>query len=646
MFDQFLPDDAARPSPLEDEIFLSQRDVSLPLPINYVTDPGVSLLAACFSDGLISVSRLQRCYSNLLAVGFRRFELDLYWDEGRTSWSFCPVSMPPGLYEEDPPPSHPPSSSPSSPDTPISSGKLDANSNSDPQEGAIRQESLEEEQLEELGEWKCAPGAILSAFTRLLDSYNQATQNTLEAHLGYYIFNIHACSPFSSPTSPAPKPTTPLRVENLIETIMSGNLSSIIYTPMNLEDDRRNLNGSWFTVPSRYRPRTDYYTVEIDDNGINSTPDGWPSESFVEFSSSKRVLLSYGTIDPQMADLPVFQDDHVIFPSGYITANQSNLAINSTGGVTSGCYLRNGNGAEEVRRANSSWATYAINSLPDGDINTAIATLPRALTNCGISPLLNTSLGPTAADDIQPYKTFSDSTIWTWGPLEPRSYNATQSLGSDEHALLRCSQLTPSGRWSVTDCGTRYYIACRSSPLNWTVSDQRVSYSFAGTACPDGYTFSAPGTALENSYLTSALSRAGAFQARLRQDPSSGVLLAFNSLDVQGCWVQSSSRDGEGGMNADAGIGLGMGIGMEGSTCPYAEGGLEEFSRQRTIVVPVVAAIIVLVVSLGTLVTKGWGNRRRVRGGGRGRRTGGGDGKGWVGRGARANGFVYEGVPS
>lgn len=77
MADIFAPDEAARPSEQETEAILAQRDLSLPLPINYVTDPGVSLTAACFGDGVYDEMRLGKCFSNLLSVGFRRFDLDL-----------------------------------------------------------------------------------------------------------------------------------------------------------------------------------------------------------------------------------------------------------------------------------------------------------------------------------------------------------------------------------------------------------------------------------------------------------------------------------------------------------------------------------------------------------------------------------------
>ena len=77
MADVFAPDEAAKPTEQEVEAILAQRDLSLPLPINYVTDPGVSLTTACFGDGVYEEVRLGQCLSNLLALGFRRFDLDL-----------------------------------------------------------------------------------------------------------------------------------------------------------------------------------------------------------------------------------------------------------------------------------------------------------------------------------------------------------------------------------------------------------------------------------------------------------------------------------------------------------------------------------------------------------------------------------------
>lgn len=165
----------------------------------------------------------------------------------------------------------------------------------------------------------------------------------------------------------------------------------------------------------------------------------------------------------------------------------------------------------------------------------------------------------------------------------------------------------------MNDCGGKHLVACRAGPLNWTVSTFAVSYSFGSTACPKGFTFAVPGSALENGYLTRSILRSKEYKTKGGINPGPGVLLNVNSLDVGGCWVP--------------------GQGETNGTCPYDSGDLAEFSRQRTIVVPTVAAVIVLIVTVLTLVTKGYGNRRSGRRKERRVR-------------ARANGFVYEGVPS
>ena len=77
MSDAYAPGNDALPSVDDSRVLLTQRDLSLTIPINFMTVPSVSLSAACFGDRVIGEGELARCFSNLLAVGFRRFELDL-----------------------------------------------------------------------------------------------------------------------------------------------------------------------------------------------------------------------------------------------------------------------------------------------------------------------------------------------------------------------------------------------------------------------------------------------------------------------------------------------------------------------------------------------------------------------------------------
>jgi hypothetical protein len=148
----------------------------------------------------------------------------------------------------------------------------------------------------------------------------------------------------------------------------------------------------------------------------------------------------------------------------------------------------------------------------------------------------------------------------------------------------RCAVVNPisSGRWRVNDCGRR-------------VASHSTSYGFASQACPSGTTFSAPRTGPENLYLyRKMLERSG-------DDRDTPVWSDFSSMNTEGCRVT-------GGPNA---------------TCPYFDNTAD--GRRRTVLVPIIAAIIILL----TVFVKCNANRRVSRRRKRARR-----------------GWEYEGVPS
>jgi len=88
-----------------------------------------------------------------------------------------------------------------------------------------------------------------------------------------------------------------------------------------------------------------------------------------------------------------------------------------------------------------------------------------------------------------------------------------------------------------------------------------------------------------------------------------GAWVDFNSLDTEGCWTS-------GGPNA---------------TCPYTEAvGTKDDLQKKYVLVPTVAAIIVLIITAMTMFVKVAGSRSTRK------RT----------KRRADNGFVYEGVPS
>jgi hypothetical protein len=73
----YNPDTAVTAKPPYNTVFLSQRDLSLGVPVNFVTVPGVSLSSACFSHKNYEDEAFGKCVSNLIAVGFRKLDIDL-----------------------------------------------------------------------------------------------------------------------------------------------------------------------------------------------------------------------------------------------------------------------------------------------------------------------------------------------------------------------------------------------------------------------------------------------------------------------------------------------------------------------------------------------------------------------------------------
>lgn len=463
------------------------------------------------------------------------------------------------------------------------------------------------------GPYVCGTAVNLTTLTSLLYDFLVSTDTTLyplEAHMIIITLNVHSALSYTSPETPAlaPKQSSLPSATDLLGPIVYANLSSYLYTPDNLTSARANLNASWLAAQSRYQPYENYYTSQRGPGNIISTMNGWPSEAILEFANKRRLLLGYGTIDPQMAGYNISRDKHYIFPPNYIikaiTVNQT-----STGAIESGC-LFNAND-KMLTDANSSWVLSTDYPPPDSSIlsnNTMNLALPGVtnLTACGISPFLNATLLNTTADvDIAPYRTWLYSSVWSWATDEPRDSAVDNDVGNN----VRCAALSvassPTGRWSVQNCGARHHVACRvtnASPFEWTISDDRVPYSSAVSSCPRGSTFSVPHTALENRYLLAAFLASQSYSTSGDQL----IWLDFNDLDVEACWVT--------GLN---------------STCPYTTGP-NQASQTKRIVVPTVAAIIVLVLALATLLVKCGANRSKARN----RRKRG------------EAGWDYEGVPS
>jgi hypothetical protein len=413
----------------------------------------------------------------------------------------------------------------------------------------------------------------------------------------FLTLNLHVAATPSDPSGSPPQPDDQSLPQGstLLSTIITNNASAYLYTPSDLLSQRAALNysASWFTVLPTSQPDTAYFDF-FQNGSTMSTTDGWPSESVVELTYARRMLVGYGEIDPQLAHYNFSGDAKTIFPANYMASNH-NVPATTAGD----CFFQPG--VTELARINSSWA---ISSLGDGGIipTDEIPTYidqARNTTNCGISPILNATLGnASAGEHLEPYLAFVGGSYWSWDVNEPASSPGDGETDDDDCAVLDAI----SGRWQAIDCGQSHYGACRvgNAPYEWRISSSDAPYARIGAACDPKQTFDAPRTALESSYLLHA------WRSHRSRDEGVDKLLwlNFNDLDVSTCWVRG-----------------------ENSTCPY--GGAPQ-QQARRIAVPVAGAIIVFALTALTILVKCAGHRRSSK-----RRSRRGDG-----------GWDYEGVPS
>lgn len=418
------------------------------------------------------------------------------------------------------------------------------------------------------------------------------------------MLNLHAAASASDPSGPAQAPddNNLPQGDTLLSAELARNASAYLYTPSDLLSQRDDLNrsGSWFALYGASHPLSSYFDIEHNGN-TQSSLDGWPSESFVELPGvSTRLTVGFGRIDPQMSDYNSSGDSSTIFAPGYLKTN-IDITYSSAGHIATGCLFN----ALETNLAdvNSSWAVAALGSGLSVNTETLSIYLDQArnLTACGISPILNATLGNSSAEEaFQPYLAFVQSTVWSWMPGQPVNTTRRADL-SDFH----CAALnSTSGNWRALDCGESRHGACRvgTQPYEWVISDAEVPYDRMDLACDNDQTFDVPRTALENSYLVSAWRR---YQvANSDEDLDALLWLNFNDLDTNSCWVLGQN-----------------------TTCPYSGPGEQQ---SRRITVPVVAGVIVFVLTALTILVKCAGNRQTSN---RRRRRG-------------EDGWDYEGVPS
>ncbi|KAK5943887.1 Maintenance of telomere capping protein 6 [Knufia obscura] len=610
------PDDNVQVNGTWDTTFLSDRDVSSQVPINFVPHPGVYVTAACFGNGIYERGAAENCLSNLLSSQIRRYVIDLYWDTINHRFGLCPVEIPNTSKDgsqiatsEGPIAAEgtlTPSSVAARQITPTSSANVTASSTVSSAKTASAAptysviSSNDDTRVLQLGPYQCSDTLTLASVTSVFSDYLTRTSNTLDAKILIWVLNLHVASSLDQPTLPRTD-VSPGLLPNSTQNVASylDNLEDVLYDPGTLLSDRQNLNSSWFRRGNKDElPLTTYIDTFNNSNGDVATNDGWPDENYIQVIRGKRMLVGFGEIDSAMSEYNTSMDGGRVYAPNYIS-NRQTVEYQSNGQLASGCYY---DASEfDVSELNNSWAVASINSVDPPDLGAAADNL----TTCGFSQLLNVTIDGITADAVAgPYQTFGDNAIFSWAYGQPEN---DTSPGVDEDRKFRCAVMISTdayrGHWRVEYCSEHHRVACReaNAPYRWRISEFSVPYGDGDAACRGNSTFDVPRTGLENTYLYNTILN----DSRNEQSLPDGIWINFNSLDYQNCWVTT-------GVNG---------------TCPYPQDSSATQSRQ--ILIPALAALIVLILTLLTILVKCTSNARNSKI----RRRGEG-------------GWDYEGVPS
>ncbi|KAI2476523.1 hypothetical protein Ptr902_12157 [Pyrenophora tritici-repentis] len=616
------------------EAFRAQRDVGLRVPINFHTAAAVSLQQACFANNQYEHNAFQKCFSNLLAVGFPQFIVDTYWDPLRSVWSLCPVELPQsnGGPNSDSVPVATGATVVASSDTVLaqipqstlkipplkrqatsSAGESPSAASSTPSSSSstsasaasptiINFPSSNGPPILQVGSYNCTSLMTLVLLTGILQNFLETTSTTTGASITMFTFNVHAPASLSEPDAPAPN-LTPNQLPvsgQLLSDVLQGNLSDKTFTPSLLSSQRANLDNSWFDVSWNNLPLDGYYETLKNGQNQRFTNNGWPTEAFMEFQQFYRVVASYGTVDAQMSLYNIGPDLDYMFRPG-TTVEERATSFGADGRVTSGCLFA-ANEDTVIQTTNSSFALTPAPPLSiaaNPDFASPIPSIAN-LTACGLTPLLNQTLANTTADkNPLPYAAYVHSTLWTFAPGQPLNASDDSTDPSENRCVVMMRSPYPS-RWRVTNCGEAHRVACHDphKPYAWHISSDATPYANAASFCASPAEFSVPHTPLENAHLFSA------FQSTAPTDDA--VYINLNSLSVRDCWV----------------------VGLNG-TCPYLPS--TDTDRTRIVVVPTVAAVLIFLFAVLTFFVKCAANRRETR---RGRKR------------RLVDGWEYEGVPS
>jgi hypothetical protein len=312
--------------------------------------------------------------------------------------------------------------------------------------------------------YSCAPGANLETLFNTLRSILTRTDNQLrQAGLIFLNLNLHAL-----PSLATRNDTMDLSIssDSSLSDQINKTLSDWLYTPITLAKERQNINTTFLSDDAN--PIIDisaFYDIIINnETNIVSTPNGWPTTRHLFETSGRRLLIGFGSINIPSRLYDITQDTSTIFPPGTFGGESQLIPTNSITNRLDSCL-----GPDSVVFGSSgevdfnSTATTANNSFAISQSTTLNDPLfydsLQSIVSCGLSPIVNTPLRDVNSGNSSPFNPIA-GTIWSWlPPSEPK--NTSLPANGTENVVACAALLADSGHWVVLDCNVELSLACR-----------------------------------------------------------------------------------------------------------------------------------------------------------------------------------------
>ncbi|ANB14718.1 Mtc6p [Sugiyamaella lignohabitans] len=377
-------------------------------------------------------------------------------------------------------------------------------------------------------------------------------------------------------------------VENNVrgDYVLSTNISSIfgprVYTPLDLENDRKNGVVSNIDEGNNFPP-LHYFLLSInkrilvladDSQLIQSISTGMSSTSSSSSTATSISTTGSGkhtgtssstttTTTTTSTPTPSFSqningDYQVLFVNSNITF-QEEQSLTLTNDLVNTC-ANNGDQPSQqdlINHINETSmipfrAVFDTPDFPFTDVTLGI------ISQCGYTPMLNSSssltdpMSNSAQLTPQILVDVVNNSFWSWAPGEPNTNktNASKPKSITDPVALQCAVITPEG-WKVANCYEPFPVMCRGNDSNfdWIATGNKSTYFDAPQSCPKGTNFSVPRTSLENLAARSVLQQevpAPKPSSDSSDDSNSSpggsinvpaAWIDFNTIAVDECWV-------------------------------------------------------------------------------------------------------------